>query len=158
MSLNQGENAMWKIILAAAALSLPAASAQAQVDTSPPMSEAYQAESRPMVDGFFNTLQSGDATKAYNDLFAGTLMVSKVMEIQNLVAQTNFIFQTYGPIKSWSLARSDCFTPAMCRNIYVVDTDNGPVFVVFTLYRRSTGWIPTTIFVTDISQNFFELR
>lgn len=120
---------MWKIILAAAALSLPAASAQAQVDTAPPMSEAYQAESRPMVDGFFNTLQSGDATKAYSDLFAGTLMVSKVMEIQNLVAQTNFIFQTYGP-----------------------------VFVVFTLYRRTTGWIPTTIFVTDISQNFFELR
>jgi len=149
---------MWKIVLASVALSLPAASALAQVDPTPPMTAEAQSESRPLVDGFFTTLQSGDATRAYNDLFAGTLMVSKVMEIQNLVAQTNFIFQTYGPIRTWSLARSDCFTPAMCRNIYLVETDNGPVFVMLTLYRRSTGWIPTTIFVTDISQNFFELR
>lgn len=149
---------MWKIVLASVALSLPAASALAQVDPTPPMTAEAQTESRPLVDGFFTTLQAGDATRAYNDLFAGTLMVSKVMEIQNLVAQTNFIFQTYGPIRTWSLARSDCFTPAMCRNIYLVETDNGPVFVMLTLYRRSTGWIPTTIFVTDISQNFFELR
>lgn len=149
---------MWKLVLAAAALCLPAAPAFAQVDASPSMTAESQAESRPLVDGFFRTLQSGETAKAYSDLFAGTLMVSKTMEIQNLVAQTNFIFQTYGPIKTWTLARSDCFTPAMCRNIYLVDTDNGPVFVMFTLYRRSTGWIPTTIFVTDVSQNFFELR
>ena len=28
---------------------------------------------------------------------------------------------------------------------------------MLTLYRRSSGWMPTTIFVTDLSQNFFDL-
>ena len=148
---------MWKLLLAVAALSVPGAPALAQADASPPMTAASQVETRPLVDDFFNTLQAGDAAKAYNDLFADTLMASKVMEIQNLIAQTNFIFQTYGPIKSWALGRSDCFTPVLCRNIYLVETDNGPVFVILTLFRRSTGWIPTTIYVTDVSQNFFEL-
>lgn len=148
---------MWKSVLAAVALSLPSGSALAQADSSPPMTAAVQAETRPLVDGFFRTLQSGDATKAYNDLFADTLMASKAMDVQNLVAQTNFIFQTYGPITAWTLARSDCFTPGLCRNIYTVDTDNGPVFVMLTLYRRSSGWMPTTIFVTDVAQNFFDL-
>ena len=148
---------MWKSILAAVVLSLPGASALAQADPAPPMTARALDETRPLVDGFFQTLQGGDAAKAYNDLFADTLMAAKAMEVQNLVAQTNFIFQTYGPITAWSLARSDCFTPGICRNIYVVDTDNGPVFVMLTLYRRSSGWMPTTIFVTDLSQNFFDL-
>lgn len=68
-------------------------------------------EARPLVDGFFRTLQGGDAAKAYTDLFAGTLMASKAMETQNLIAQTNFLFQTYGPITGWSLAKSDCISP-----------------------------------------------
>lgn len=148
---------MWKSILAAAALSMAADRALAQADPSPPMTADALAESRPLVDGFFRTLQEGDTAKAYNELFAGTLMASKAMDVQNLIAQTNFVFQTYGPVRTWTLARSDCFTPGLCRNIYLVDTDNGPVFVMVTLYKRSTGWIPTTIFVTDVSQNFFDL-
>lgn len=148
---------MLKSVLAALALSMPAASALAQSDATPPMTTEAQAEARPLIDAFFETLQAGDTAKAYNDLFAGTLVAGKVMEVQNLVAQTNFIFQTYGPAKSRSLMRSDCLAPGMCRNVYLVDTDAGPVFVIITLYRRSTGWMPTTIFVTDVAQTFFDL-
>ena len=94
---------MWKSILAAVVLSLPGASALAQADPAPPMTARALDETRPLVDGFFQTLQGGDAAKAYNDLFADTLMAAKAMEVQNLVAQTNFIFQTYGPSRRGAL-------------------------------------------------------
>ena len=148
---------MWKSVLVAAALSAPAAPALAQADPTPPMTAEAREEARPLVDTFFATLQAGDISKAYGDLFAGTLMASKVIEVQNLITQTNFLFQTYGPIQGWSLMRSDCLAPGMCRNVYLVDTNAAPVFVVLTLYRRPSGWIPTTIYVTDVAQTFFEL-
>ena len=148
---------MWKSILVAAALSALAAPAHAQADPTPPMTAEAREEARPLVDTFFATLEAGDIAKAYGDLFAGTLMASKVIEVQNLITQTNFLFQTYGPIRGWSLMRSDCLAPGMCRNVYLVDTNAAPVFVVLTLYRHPSGWLPTTIYVTDVAQAFFEL-
>ena len=145
---------MIKSIVAAAFILGVATPALAHDDISPMSPEAI-AESKPLVDGFFRTLQAGDTAKAYGDLFANTMMASKALEVQNLVAQTNFIFQTYGAIRSWTLAKTDCITPTLCRAVYQVDTNNGPVIILLTLYRRETGWMPTTIFVTDQTQTLF---
>ncbi|MDO9608996.1 MAG: hypothetical protein Q7J26_10765 [Brevundimonas sp.] len=146
---------MLKAILAAAALATAASPAIAWNDDVRPMSNEAVAESRPMVDGFFQTLKAGDSAKAYADLFDGTLMATKTMEIQNLVAQTNFIFQTYGSITHWSLVKSDCISPNLCQTTYQVDTNNGPVIMLLTLYRRPSGWMPTTIYITDVTQALF---
>ncbi|WP_296170921.1 hypothetical protein [uncultured Brevundimonas sp.] len=145
---------MIKAAVAAAVLLAVGSPAFAQSEKRPMSAQAI-AETQPLIDGFFRTLQAGDASKAYTELFANTLMAAKALEIQNLVAQTNFIFQTYGAIKGWSLAESDCITPTLCRTIYQIDTDNGPVILSLTLYRRSSGWMPTTIFVTDQTQSLF---
>ena len=138
------------------AIALMAAPAYAHDDVTPPMSADAIAGVRPLVDTFFTTLKSGDASKAYTDLFADTLVSGKVLELQNLVAQSNFLFQTYGEIQAWTLARSDCFSPNFCRAIYQVDTHNGPIFLILTLYRRDTGWMATTVLVSDISTNLFD--
>ena len=144
-----------KAILTAASL-LAIASPAIAHDERMPMSTDSIAEAKPLLDGFFRTLQAGDAAKAYNDLFSNTLMANKALEVQNLVAQTNFVFQTYGSIVGWSLAESDCLTPTLCRVIYQIDTNNGPVILLLTLYRRTSGWMPTTIFVTDQTQTLFD--
>lgn len=147
---------MLKMFAVTVALMSAAFPAFAQDDVTPPMSPEAIAESRPLVDRFFNALKAGDVSQAYTDLFAGTLVSGKVLEVQNLISQSNFILTTYGPIKGWTLGRSDCFSPTLCRAIYQIDTDNGPIFVFLTLYRRSSGWMPVNIYFTDVSTNLFD--
>lgn len=147
---------MLKMIAVAIALMAAASPALAQDDVTPPMSPEAISESRPLTDRFFNALKAGEVSQGYTDLFAGTLAAGKVMEVQNLISQTTFILNTYGPIKGWTLGRSDCFSPTLCRTIFQIDTDNGPIFVFMTLYRRSSGWMPVNIYITDVSTNLFD--
>lgn len=147
---------MLKMFAVAVALMSAAFPAFAQDDITPPMSPEAIAESQPLVDRFFNALKAGEVSRAYTDLFAGTLVEGKVMEVQNLISQSSFILNTYGPIRGWALGRSDCFSPTLCRTIFQIDTDNGPIFVFMTLYRRSSGWMPVNIYFTDVSTNLFD--
>ncbi|WP_332653551.1 hypothetical protein [Brevundimonas sp.] len=145
------------LLIMAAAFCLLAAPAAAQQDPTPPMSTQSLEETRPRSDAFFQTLRAGDPAKAYRDLFAGTMMETKAAELQTLISQTQMLLDAYGTLTGWGLIRSDCVTPTMCRTAYQVDMKNGPIFVVLTLHRRAGDWFPTTVYVTDVVQPFFDL-
>lgn len=145
------------LLLVAAVAGLLAGPAAAQQDPTPPMSAQSLEETRPRSDAFFQTLRAGDPAKAYRDLFAGTMMETKAAELQTLISQTQMLLDAYGTLTGWSVIRTDCITPTMCRTAYQVDMKNGPIFVVLTLHRRTGDWLPTTVYVTDVVQPFFDL-
>ncbi|QQQ17815.1 hypothetical protein JIP62_10795 [Brevundimonas vitis] len=147
---------MFRLIAVVVALISLASPALAQDDPTPPMSAQAIAETRPLTDRFFTALQAGEVSRAYTDLFAGTLAEGKTLELQTLISQSTFILQTYGPITGWTLARTDCITPTFCRVIFQINTENGPIMVLMSLYRRSSGWVTTNILITDIATDLFD--
>ncbi|GAA0644325.1 hypothetical protein [Brevundimonas lenta] len=138
-------------------MALHAGSAAAQQDSTPPMSPQAVAEMTPLADAFFRSLQSGDSSKAFRELFAGTLMEGKQDELQTLITQTNVYLDAYGTLTSWSMIRSDCLSPTYCRAIFQVENKNGPMFYTLTVHRRAGVWMTSSIFLTDRGQAFFDL-
>lgn len=148
------------VMTAAAALAMACAwtPAMAQQDPTPPMAAESVAETRSLTDALFRTLQTGDAAKAYRDLFVGTLMEGKTAEMNTLVSQTHVILEAYGPMTGWNMFRSDCLSPTYCRVFYQVDMKAGAMFVALTLHRRGGKWMPTNIYLTDVAGPLFELQ
>jgi hypothetical protein len=146
-------------LLWAAAASLLASAAFAHDDPTPPMSPASLEQTRPRTDAFFQTLRAGDPAKAYRDLFAGTLLeTTKASEVSTLVAQTQTLLDAYGTLTGWTVMRSDCLTPTVCRIGYQVDMKNGPMFVFLLVHRRAGDWYPHWIYLTDVAQPLFEVN
>jgi len=146
------------MLLLAAAGALLAGPAFAQQDPTPPMSASSLEETRPRTDAFFQTLRANDPTKAYRDLFAGTMMETKAAEMGTLITQTQTLLDAYGTLTGWTVMRSDCLTPTLCRVGYQVDMKNGPMFVFLVLHRRAGTWLPHWVFITDVSQPLFDVR
>lgn len=137
------------------ALIAPGAASAQTSTTLPPISADGAREAERLMAPFFDLLAK-DATKAYTDLFRGTLLEAKTIEISQLTAQTNVVLQTYGAITSRELVRSECATDRICKLVYVLHTDNGPVGFWAYLYRRSTAvWSPTYVVMGDTPQFFF---
>ena len=149
-----------RLTIIAAALSLVAASptlASNPEAERPPISAEGRAEVGRLTEAFFRSVQAGDATKAYADLFRGTLLESKTVEVAQLATQTNFILQTYGAATSWELASSECMTDYICKLVYVVRMEKGPVAFWLYAYRQPTGaWQPTYVLMGDSPQFFFD--
>jgi ABC-type sugar transport system substrate-binding protein len=72
------------IMGAAAALAVACANPAAAQQERPPASPEAVAEIGRIAEPFFQTLQAGDPTRAYADLFRGTLVESKTVEIAQL--------------------------------------------------------------------------
>ncbi len=147
------------LLILAAATSLIAGQVLAHEDATPPMSAAALEQTRPRTDAFFQTLRAGDPTKAYRDLFAGTLLeTTKAAEVNTLITQTQTLLDAYGTLVDWTVLRSDCLSPTLCRIGYQVDMKNGPMFVFLLMHRRAGEWYPHWIYVTDIAQPLFEVN
>ncbi|MGV3579122.1 hypothetical protein [Brevundimonas sp.] len=134
----------------------PAAFA-ADGDTLPPMSAQGQSEADRLMEPFFTTLQNGDATKAYTDLFRGTLLEQKTTEIAQLASQTTFITTTYGSISDWRVIKSECVTPDFCKLSYLIRAAEGPIGFWAYLYRQPSGvWEPNFVLIGTTPQFFFD--
>lgn len=145
-------------LILVAATSLMAGPAFAHEDPTPPMAPASLEQTRPRTDAFFQTLRAGDPAKAYRELFAGTLMeTTKAAEMGTLVTQTQTLLDAYGTLTGWTVMRSDCLSPTLCRVGYQVDMKNGPMFVFLLMHRRAGDWYPHWIYVTDVAQTLFEV-
>ncbi len=148
---------MLKASAAAALLSviLPDLASAQTPSSLPPITASGAREVEALMAPFFDTLED-DVAKAYTGLFAGTLLETKTVEISQLTAQTNVVLQTYGPITERELARSECATASICKLIYVLNTDKGPIGFWAYVHRRSTGdWKPIYVLMGDTPQFFF---
>lgn len=144
-------------LAAFAVLGSPSFVAAQTSDDLPPISAEGAAEVNRLMQPFFTTLQNGNAVQAYNDLFKGTLLETKTVEVGQLAAQTTFLLQTYGELSEWELAKSECITPYICKLVYILRMDNGPAAFWAYLYRRPNGvWQPTYVLMGDTPQFFFD--
>jgi len=150
---------MLKVVLAAfafAAALMGGGIARAEEDL-PQISAEGRAGVDLKMEPFFRALQSGDATGAYRDLFAGTLVESKTTEIAQLASQTTFITTTYGAISGWEVMSSECVTPDFCKVRYIIRADKGPIGFWAYMYRQSSGeWSPNFVLIGTTPQFFFE--
>ena len=147
-----------RLLILAVATGLMAAPALARDDSTPPMPAESLEQTRPRTDAFFQTLRAGDPAKAYRDLFAGTLLeTTKAAEVNTLITQTQTLLDVYGTLVGWTVMRSDCLSPTLCRIGYQVDMKNGPMFVFLLMHRRAGEWYPHWIYVTDVAQPLFEM-
>lgn len=123
----------------------------------PPISAQAQAEADRLMEPFFTTLQSGDATKAYTVIFRGTLLEQKTTDIAQLASQTAFIITTYGKISDWRVIKSECVTPDFCQLRYLIRAEQGPIGFWAYLYRQPDGvWEPNFVLIGTTPQFFFE--
>lgn len=123
----------------------------------PAISAEGQAGVDLLMNRFFTTLQSGDAAKAYSDLFKGTLLEGKPLEVAQLVSQTALVTQTYGTILNWEVMHSECVTADYCRVSYFVRTQQAPIAFNSYLYRQPNGeWKPNYILMGTTPQFFFD--
>ena len=96
-------------------------------------------------------------SKAYNDLFKGTLLESKVQEVAQLASQTTFVTQTYGAISGWEVIRSECPTLDYCRLVYIVRAKEGPFGFWTYVYRQPSGvWEPNYVLMGTTPQFIFD--
>lgn len=143
--------------MAAAGLLCGASAASAQDKTLPPISADGQASADRLMQPFFQTLQAGDAPKAYTDLFRGTLLEQKTTDIAQLASQTTFITTTYGAISGWQVIESECVTEDFCKLTYIVRAAEGPIGFWAYLYEQPDGsWKPNYVLIGTTPQFFFD--
>lgn len=139
-------------VILAAALTVAAVPASAVDRELPAMTQAQAAGIERVTAPFFAALKDKAYAKAYTDLFAGTLFATKTVEVQQLVSQTTFIFETYGTIERWEVFDSECAAADLCRVKIAAFTANGPVFFWLSLYRWNDAWKPNYILLGDTPQ------
>jgi hypothetical protein len=135
------------------ALAIPAA---AHERAYPPITEAQTAGIAQVTAPFFAALQEGAYAKAFTDLFAGTLLEGRTVEVQQIINQATFVFETYGTLERWEIFDSECATAELCRLKIVGFTAKGPVFVWLDMWRGNDGWKPQYIVLGDTSKFVFD--
>lgn len=116
---------------------------------STPMSAQDQAHVDRLMNPFFTTLKSGNVNKAYTDLFKGTLVESKTIEVGQLAAQSDFMLQTSGSIADWQIIRTDCVSPNICLVIYEIRAAEAPLALRLYAYKKPSGeWTPNSVYMS----------
>jgi hypothetical protein len=103
-----------------------------------------------LVQRFFQQLQAGEIGPAYDKLFAGTLLVErKQAEVAMLNAQTASAMSLYGKVNGWELMSADNMSASYGQAIYLLRTDNAPLFFKFDFYKAKDRWVVVRIFFND---------
>jgi|GEM_PF-1722863 len=145
-----------KGVAISAIIAFPSWAAAQNAPEYPPISTQGAEEANRLLQPFFLSLQAGNAPQAYADLFRGTLLETKVLEVSQLAAQTTVVLQTYGALNDWELVRSECPTTYVCKLVYFMRMDKGATAFWAYLYRRPDGsWQPSTVLMGDTPQFFF---
>lgn len=135
---------MFKTLLLAAALTAPTP-VVAQTPKSATPTE--------MADGFFRALQNDQVEKAYKGIWEGTLMDRKQADVENLVSQNMVVLKNYGGVLGWELISETTITPSLIDRVYLVKTQNLPLFYKIQFYRPGPKWQVTNLFFTDTYKN-----
>jgi hypothetical protein len=93
-----------------------------------------------IADSFFRYLQTGQFTKAYQDVWRGTPMDKKQADVETITTQTASALQIYGKIDGWEFVSEKVVAPSFQERTYLLRTDRGPLFFRMQFYRRPTGW------------------
>lgn len=94
-----------------------------------------------VADAFFRTLQAGQTSRAYADMWAGTLMSKKQADVENLTNQTESILKIYGKIDGWEVMESRELSPSYVERTYLLRTVSAPLFFKFQFYHAPSGWL-----------------
>jgi hypothetical protein len=94
-----------------------------------------------LAQGFFRTLQSGQVLKAYQDMWRDTLMDKKQAELESAATQTAAAMQIYGKILGWEQVSEATISPSFIRRVYLVKTENAPLFFRLQFYRAGARWV-----------------
>lgn len=119
------------------------------VTASPVLAQAAASSPTALADSFFKTLQTGDATKAYDQIFSSALRTQKAAEVQNLSAQTDIALKYYGKISGWELVREKTISPSFVDRVYLVRAANGPIFYRMQFYKADQTWSLVNIYFND---------
>jgi hypothetical protein len=139
---------MLKAIVVAGVLTLVApAAAPAQTAGSP----------AALAEAFFTQLQAGDVLKAYQDMWRGSaIMDKKQADVENIASQNQVVLRNYGKVLGWELMSEKVIAPSLIERLYLLRTENVPLFYKVQFYRPSTKWIVGNIYFTDTYKNVEE--
>ncbi|HEX7945312.1 MAG TPA: hypothetical protein VF495_11635, partial [Phenylobacterium sp.] len=139
---------MLKAIVVAGALALAApAAAPAQSANSP----------AALAEAFFTQVQAGEVLKAYQDMWRGSaIMDKKQADVENIAAQNQAILRSYGKVLGWELMSEKVIAPSLVERLYLLRTENVPLFYKVQFYRPGTKWIVGNIYFTDTYKNVEE--
>jgi len=121
-----------------------------------PMSASDAAETEAVADRFFRRLQTeGSSSGAIRELFEGTPLAGRTLELQQLTSSADLALSLIGPIRSWSLVRSENFGASIYRQTYVAEAAEAPLVVYFYFYRTDDGWASISIYLTTEPASLF---
>ena len=130
------------LVIACLVIAAPAAAQPASAD--PPTA---------LAQAFFSTLKSGDALKAYGDVWRDTMMSKRQADLENIANQTESSLKIYGKISDWQLIKENKVSKDFIESVYIVRTEQVPLFFKFQFYHAPAKWVATNISFTDTYKN-----
>jgi hypothetical protein len=74
-------------------------------------------------------------------MWRDTLMDKKQAELESAATQTAAAMQIYGKILGWEQVSEATISPSFIRRVYLVKTENAPLFFRLQFYRAGARWV-----------------
>jgi len=117
--------------------------------------EALPTEVEIGVDTFFEQLANEDVETAINNLVKGTLLESKVQELNLVIGQLKNLPLIYGPIVEVELLEVKYSTESLLRARYLVKLRDYPTVFDFYFYNMDGSWTLLKFWFNDTIEALF---
>lgn len=107
------------------------------------------ASPKAKVENFFNLLQKGNVSVAYDTLFEGsTLSTDKPQEVSLLKKQTEIV-SLFGKILGYELVHEEKLSNSVVRFVYFLKSEKHPTTWEFYFYKPKSNWFLVNMMFND---------
>ncbi|MDP3981518.1 MAG: hypothetical protein Q8Q33_08915 [Chlamydiota bacterium] len=108
------------------------------------------------IEKFFEQLKKAEIQPAFETIVQGSLIATKIQQVQNLINQTNNGISLYGPILSYAFFSSSNVEDVAVRAVYVSKNASYPMRWIFVFYKASDAWVLISIEFDDNIEALFD--
>jgi hypothetical protein len=105
---------------------------------------------KTIVETFFNQLQNGEISVAYDDLLKGSsIPTDKPQAVTVLKQQTQSRLPLYGKILRFELIREEQISDSVVRLVYFLISEKAPTTWEFYFYKPESKWFIANVIFND---------
>jgi hypothetical protein len=114
------------------------------------------AELKVPIDKFFNTLKTGDSTKAYTELLAGTRLAERKENLQIFIEKTDQAQGIYGKLISFEIYDNYNVGSSLMVLTYITNHPMQPLRWRLVYYKPEKAWMLIDVRVDDVLEDLVD--